>query len=232
MPAPHDPPHRHRAPDPKLLGLVLLTALALAAATIHWTTEHTTRRDSVADPDFIAWAVSDTEHHVNGFTLTKLELEAMWLTISGRDPAGNDVERTYTLQGLSDDSGRWNGDYRPTPLGTDDGLYENLVAHYRDTAAQCPGPDQPNTTATGTWSQRTAYSQRCSYEPTTVWLDENQLPSPYQQPPRPHRSPTRSTRCSPQPPPTDPSPASTTSSTPKGQWRPAGCTRTRTPTRG
>lgn len=173
MPAPHDPPHRHRTPSTRLLGLILLTALALAVATIHWTTEHTTRRDSVADPDFIAWAVSDTEHHVNGFTLTELGLVG-WLHVSGRDGSGNDVDRNYTLEGLFGDV---RGDRDPSPaasLGAEDGLYENLVARYRDTAAQCPG--QPSTTAKGTWSQRTVYSQHCSHEPTTVWLDEDQLP--------------------------------------------------------
>lgn len=121
MPAPHDPPHRHRTPGPRLLGLVLLTALALAAAMIRWAND-----PEIANPDFIAWAVSDTEHHVDGFTLTELDLEG-WLYVIGRDGSGNDVERAYTLRGLFDDSTNRSADSPTVPLRADAGLYEHLA---------------------------------------------------------------------------------------------------------
>ena len=179
MPAPHDPSHRHRAPGPKLLGLVLLTALALAVAMIRWA-----KVPEIANPHFIAWAVSDTEHHVDGFTLTELDLEG-WLHVIGRDGSGNDVERTYTLRGLFDDSRNRSADSptnrsnrsvdSPTvPLRADDGLYKNPAAHHRDIAAYCPRT--PGATATGTWSQRTVYTGFCSTLRRVGWLDENRLP--------------------------------------------------------
>lgn len=95
MPAPHDPPHRHRTPGPRLLGLVLLTALALAAAMIRWAND-----PEIANPDFIAWAVSGTEHHVDGFTLTELDLEG-WLSTSSDETAPETTWSALTRSGAS-----------------------------------------------------------------------------------------------------------------------------------
>ncbi|WP_314712380.1 hypothetical protein [Propionibacterium acidifaciens] len=167
MPAPHDPPHRHRTPGPRLLSLVLLTALALAAAMIRWAND-----PEIANPDFIAWAVSGTEHHVDGFTLTELDLEG-WLYVIGRDGSGNDVERAYTLRGLFDDSHNRSADSPTVPLRADAGLYEHLADHHRAIAAYC---SPPRTTATSTWSRRTVHTNSCSTLRRGGWLDENALP--------------------------------------------------------
>ena len=168
MPAPHDPPHRHRTPGPRLLGLVLLTALALAAAMIRWAND-----SEIANPDFIAWAVSGTEHHVDGFTLTELDLEG-WLSTSSDETAPETTWSALTRSGASSTTPTTGVRTPPTvPLRADAGPYEHLADHHRAIAAYC---SPPRTTATSTWSRRTVYTNSCSTLRRGGWLDENALP--------------------------------------------------------
>ncbi len=143
------------------------------------------RHGSITDPEFIAWAVADTEDNTDGFTPTKLRVGVLaeTMTISGYDASSAYVIRRYSTNGFESESRSDAAeDQGPAstsmeaPLPTGAEFYERLVIHLEDVDAECPG--RLEVSATSTWSQQAVYSQFCSYRLTRAWVNETQIPLP------------------------------------------------------